>query len=294
VLPVDPREIEPGTSCLGAASVVEEHVRPSAALAATTPPFSAQGETAMIRTLTKLTLLALLAAFLLVGAASGPAADDFKLEDGYVSLFNGKDLTGWRYYKEDLTGKTETADKRFFVKDGIIVADEGKGIKDLFTVKEFDKDFNLKIEFRAGEKSDSGVYLRSGGAQLQVRDFIRRGEQKQMKKFKNDDWNELDITVKGGVIATTVNGKTVTAKDVLEVTVKNGKPVAKLNGTAVDVTKLEISVNNVATCFCNGEPFSPPTMKVPAKGPIGLQAEPGAKVGTMKFEYRRLRIKEIL
>ncbi|MBY0522555.1 MAG: DUF1080 domain-containing protein [Gemmataceae bacterium] len=114
-----------------------------------------------------------------------------------------------------------------------------------------------------------------------------------MKKFKDDDWNELDITVKGGVIATSVNGKAVTPTDVLEVTVKDGKPVAKLNGTAVDITKLEISINNVATCFCNGEPFSPPTMNIPAKGPIGLQAEPGAKVGTMKFEYRRLRIKEM-
>lgn len=245
----------------------------------------------MFRSLAKGAALALLAAFVLSATLPGQAADDFKLEEGYVSLFNGKDLTGWRYGKEELTGKTETSDKRFLVKDGAIVADEGKGIKDLFTVKEFDKDFNLKIEFKAGEKSDSGVYIR--GPQLQVRDFIRRGEQKQMKKFKDDGWNELDITVKGGVIATTVNGKAVTPKDVLEVTVKDGKPVAKLNGSAVDVSKLEISVNNVATCLCNGEPFAPLTMNIPAKGPIGLQAEPGAKVGTMQFEYRRLRIKEV-
>jgi 3-keto-disaccharide hydrolase len=225
------------------------------------------------------------------GLVAAEQGDDFKPESGYTSLFNGKDLTGWRYGKEVLDGKSETADKRFFVKNGIIVADEGKGIKDLYTVKQFDKDFNLKLEFRAGEKSDSGVYIR--GPQLQVRDFIRRGEQKQLKKFKNDDWNELDITVRGGVIVTSVNGKAVTPKDVLEVTVKDGKPVAKLNGTAVDITKLEISVNNVATSLCNGEALSPPTMNVPAKGPIGLQAEPGAKVGTMKFEFRRIRLKEL-
>jgi hypothetical protein len=225
------------------------------------------------------------------GVAFAEQGDDFKPEPGYTSLFNGKDLTGWRYGKTALDGKTETADKRFFVKDGIIVAYEGKGIKDLYTVKEFDKDFNLKLEFRAGEKSDSGVYVR--GPQLQVRDFIRRGEQKQLKKFKNDDWNELDITVRGGVIVTSLNGKAVTPKDMLEVTVKDGKPVAKLNGAAIDITKLEISVNNVATSLCNGEPLSPPTMNIPAKGPIGLQAEPGAKVGTMKFEFRRIRIKEL-
>ena len=63
-------------------------------------------------------------------------------EEGYVSLFNGKDLAGWRYYKEmDLTGKTETFDKRFRVADGIIIAEEGKGIKDLYTVKDFNKEF---------------------------------------------------------------------------------------------------------------------------------------------------------
>lgn len=222
--------------------------------------------------------------------AAEQQTDTFKPEDGYVLLFNGKDLSGWRYGKDVLEGKSETADKRFFVKDGVIVADEGKGIKDLYTVKEFDKEFNLKLEFRAGEKSDSGVYIR--GPQLQVRDFIRRGEQKQMKNFKNDGWNELDITVKNGIVVTKVNGKDVTPKDTLEVTVKDGKPAAKLNGTAVDVNKIEVSVNSVATCLCNGEPFSPPTMTLPAKGPIGLQAEPGANPGTMKFEYRRIRIKE--
>src|SRR5262245_45797821 len=66
-----------------------------------------------------------------VGLGSAEQSDDFKLEPGYTALFNGKDLTGWRYGKETLEGKNETSDKRFFVKDSIIVADEGKGIKDL-------------------------------------------------------------------------------------------------------------------------------------------------------------------
>ncbi|MBL8799529.1 MAG: DUF1080 domain-containing protein [Planctomycetia bacterium] len=236
------------------------------------------------------TTLSVLALALGGFVAAEQQTDTFKPEDGYVLLFNGKDLSGWRYGKDTLEGKSETADKRFFVKDGVIVADEGKGIKDLYTVKEFDKEFNLKLEFRAGEKSDSGVYIR--GPQLQVRDFIRRGEQKQMKNFKNDGWNELDITVKNGIVVTKVNGKDVTPKDTLELTVKDGKPMAKLNGTAVDVNKIEVSVNSVATCLCNGEAFAPPTMTLPAKGPIGLQAEPGANPGTMKFEYRRIRIKE--
>src|SRR5207248_629988 len=83
----------------------------------------------------------------------------------------------------------------------------------LYTVRTFNKDFHLKLQFRASLKSDSGVYLR--GPQLQVRDFIRRGEQKQLKKFKNDDWNELDITVRGGRLLTVVNGRALANRDVL-------------------------------------------------------------------------------
>src|SRR2546425_11999840 len=101
------------------------------------------------------------------------AADDFQPEEGYTLLFNGKDLTGWRYAgsKEMLEGKTETSDKRFQVVEGVIVANEkdanGKGgIKDLYTLRDFNNNFHLKLEFRASLKSDSGVYLR--GPQLQV------------------------------------------------------------------------------------------------------------------------------
>jgi hypothetical protein len=182
-------------------------------------------------------VMGLAAAALLVGTTP---ADDFKPEADYVSLFNGKDLSGWQYKikkgeSEALEGKTETSDKRFTVKDGAIVAEVGKGIRDLYTVQEFGKNFHLKLEFRAGPKADSGVYIR--GPQLQVRDFVRRGEQKHLTKFKNDDWNELDITVTG----------------------------------------------TQAVCLVNGEKLQ--TMKVPAKGGIGLQAETG------KFEFRRIRIK---
>ena len=208
-------------------------------------------------------------------------------QDGFTPLFNGKDLSGWRYGKDALDGKTETADQRFKVLDGVIVAMEkdaaGKGgIKDLNTVQEFDKDFQLKLEFRASAKSDSGVYIR--GPQLQVRDFIRLNQQKQLTKFKDDDWNELDITVRGNV--TIVNGKALKPTDRFEMTYQDGKPQAKLNGEPLDASKLDVSVGTVAECLCNGEPLSPKDMKVPAKGPIGLQAETG------KFEFRNVRVRE--
>lgn len=230
--------------------------------------------------------VATLVGCVLVSCVPSRAGDDFKVEEGYASLFNGKDLAGWKYGKEtDLTGKTETADKRFRVVDGVIVAEEGKGIKDLYTVKPFNNEFNVKIQFRAALKADSGVYVR--GPQLQVRDFIRRGEMKQLKKFKNDDWNELDITVKNGVVTTNVNGKAVTDKDTLMLKVTAGQPTAELNGKSIEVSKIEVSIGAVAKCLCNGEFME--NMKIPLKSGqgIGLQAETG------KFEFRRIRIKEM-
>lgn len=228
--------------------------------------------------------LALCGLLATLSADGSRAADDFKVEDGYTSLFNGKDLTGWRMGKEELTGKTETANKRFMVVDGAIVID-GKGGGDLFTVKDYDKNFNLKCEFRAAPKADSGLYLRSVPAQLQVRDYPQAGPYKKVK-FKDGDWNELDITVKGPVNTTTVNGKATTDKDVFELTVKEGKPTAKLNGEAVDISAISVSVGAEALCHCNGEVIEK-AFKCAAKGPIGLQSESG------KFEWRRIRIKEL-
>jgi hypothetical protein len=223
--------------------------------------------------------------------AAGQAADDFKVEDGYTSLINGKDLTGWRYpgaKGETLDGKTETPDKRIQVVDGVIVVnekdDKGKGgIKDLYTVKEYNGNFHLKLEFRAAPRADSGVYIR--GPQLQVRDYPTVGPYKP-KSFKNGDWNELDITVKNNVVTTTVNGKLLTEKDVLELTVKDGKTEAKLNGKPLTVTNFQVNTGAVALCKCNGEVIEE-AFKAGVKGGIGLQAETG------KFEFRRIRIKEL-
>src|SRR5262245_29381059 len=98
----------------------------------------------------------LAAAVAVLAAGRGPAADEVKVEEGYTSLFNGQDLTGWkigRGGKEALDSKKEAAKGRFQVKDGIIKVNEGRGILDLYTVKEFNKDFHLKLEFRAAPRA---------------------------------------------------------------------------------------------------------------------------------------------
>lgn len=228
---------------------------------------------------------------LLLAVTAGMARDD--KEDGFLPLFNGKDLTGWQVKgsKEDLAEKTEAANERIGVADSSIVMrakdKKGKGgILELQTKKTFSKGFHLKLEFKASLKSDSGVYIR--GPQLQVRDFIRRGEQPGLKKvFKDDGWNTLDIVVKNGVVATIVNGKALTDKDEFEMTFKGGEVTsAKLNGKDVPVKAVQVRKGAVAHCSCNGVPFET-MVNIPDDGRIGLQAETG------QFEFRNVRVKEM-
>jgi hypothetical protein len=222
----------------------------------------------------------LLAGIVLACPGSIGLADDFKTEDGYISLFNGKDLTGWRLGGTKLDGKTETKNKKWHVDNETIIIVGGGG-GDIYTVKEFNQDFHLKLEFRAAKGADSGLFIR--GPQLQVRDYPRAGPYNKVK-FNDFDWNELDVTVRGGVVTTTVNGKALTAKDVLELSVKEGQPQAMLNGKSVDVNKITVEKGAVALCKCNGQVIEK-AFKVNNKGGIGLQSETG------KFEFRRIRIK---
>jgi hypothetical protein len=162
------------------------------------------------------------------------------VEEGYTSLFNGKDLTGWEYGPvpvakkpiiEKLDGKVATRDMVFEVNNGVIVA-SGKRIMALYTAREFDRDFVFKLEFRhTGEKpkDNSGIYIR--GPQLQL-DAVTEGGLtgvfRKLTRFKAGDWNEIEITVKG----------------------------------------------TEAVCKCNGELIGK-ALQVPEKGTIGLQSEYG-------------------
>ena len=173
-------------------------------------------------------------------ALTGSRAADFKPEPGYVSLFNGKDLSGWGYKTNQFDGKTASNDGRYSVKEGMLVVNprEPRLMQVLWTTREFPKDFILKLEFRAAVNADSGIFIRK--PQLQCRDYLVAGPYKELKKYKAQDWNEIEVTVKGGV----------------------------------------------AHCTCNGEVLED-ALKVPATGPIGLEADRG------QMEYRKIRLKEI-
>ena len=188
--------------------------------------------------------------------------DEFSLEPGFVSLFNGRDLTGWGFrptpprkqpaaprpdapvfveIKEAVSfdKKTASSDGRYVAVNGRLVVttpSEGRRIQQLWTTQEFDGDFILKLEFRATPNADSGVFIRK--PQLQCRDYLLAGPYKELKKYREGDWNELVVTVTAGVAHATCNG--------------------------------ELLTDNMA---------------VPETGPIGLEGDRG------QVEYRRIRLK---
>ena len=131
-------------------------------------------------------------------------------QDGFTPLFNGKDLTGWKYKTGDaFDGKTEASDGRYTAKDGMIVVNPGKGTAQLWTVKEFPKNFELRLEFRAAVNADSGLFIRK--PQLQVRDYLVAGPYKKLEKYKPQDWNEIVVVVKDNVAHCTCNGEVLEA-----------------------------------------------------------------------------------
>jgi hypothetical protein len=130
---------------------------------------------------------------------------------GFVSLFNGKDFSGWHYKGDaDLDGKVSAIDDRYTAADGVLTvhpqdAAKGPRIRQLYTLKEFSDDFILRLEFRASVGADSGIFLRV--PQLQCRDYLVAGPYKELKSYRPQSWNTIEVTVKGGVAHCTCNGE---------------------------------------------------------------------------------------
>lgn len=135
--------------------------------------------------------------------------DDFAVEPGFESLFNGRDLSGWGYAdKPAFDGKTVSDDGRFAARNGrlvVTVAREERAYRKLLTTRKFAKDFVLKMEFRASPNADSGVFVRE--PQLQVRDYHLAGPWLTLKGYRPLEWNEIVVTVRGGLAHATCNGE---------------------------------------------------------------------------------------
>ena len=131
-------------------------------------------------------------------------------EAGFTALFNGRDLTGW-HHKDGppLDGKTDADDGRWTVSpEGTMAANGAKGRVLLWTEKDFPKNFVLRLEFRAATRTDSGIFFQN--VQLQCGDYATYAY-KQLKDFKPQDWNAIEVTVQDGTARCTCNGELLEA-----------------------------------------------------------------------------------
>lgn len=128
-----------------------------------------------------------LCAILLLLAAVGGAQSMNQAPKGFVSLFNGKDLSDWKIPEGD--------NGHWKVVDGAIDYDarsEAKGSKDLWTAKEF-KDFVLRIDWRI----KSVPYLYPDTYIIMPDGSYKSDEKGQPMKFSMPD-SDSGILLRGG------------------------------------------------------------------------------------------------
>jgi len=134
--------------------------------------------------------------------------DNFQPEPGFVALFNGHDLTGWGYRTNNFDGLTASSEGRYVARFGRFIVTtpaEGSRIQQIWTTREFPSDFILRLEFRAGVNADSGIFIRE--PQLQCRDYLIAGPYKELKRYKPQDWNQIEIVATNNVAFCTCNGE---------------------------------------------------------------------------------------
>ncbi|MDR3217449.1 MAG: DUF1080 domain-containing protein [Dysgonamonadaceae bacterium] len=175
--------------------------------------------------------------------------DEMPKEKGFVSIFNGKDLTGWKGLVENPIARSKMtpaqlakaqadADERmrkdWLVENGLL-AFSGKGFDNLCTEKQYG-DFEMYIDWLldpAGPEADAGIYLR-GTPQVQIWDTARTnvGAQvgsgglynnqvnpsKPLKVADNKlgEWNTLYIKMIGDRVTVKLNGELVVDNIILE------------------------------------------------------------------------------
>jgi HEAT repeat protein len=175
-----------------------------------------------------------------------PQAKQKPVPEGFVALFNGKDLTGWKglldppydnpikrakLSDEQLTKRQAQADEKmrrhWHVVNGVLYFDGG-GFS-LATVREYG-DFEMLVDWKLmGDNGDSGIYLR-GSPQVQIWDPVRWkiGSGGLYNNKKNPSkptiiadnpigqWNTFRIRMTGDKVTVHLNDKLVVDNVTLE------------------------------------------------------------------------------
>jgi hypothetical protein len=187
---------------------------------------------------------------LALGLSAWCHAADNTPPEGFVALFNGKDLTGWKglvgnpvtrakMTPEQLAEAQKKADQRmrdhWRVEDGTFVFD-GKG-DSLCTAKDYG-DFEMYVDWKILPKGDSGIYLR-GSPQVQIWDpnqwkigsgGLYNNQKNPSKASKIADkpigeWNTFRIKMIGDKVTVWLNGELVFDNVVMENYWERNKPI---------------------------------------------------------------------
>jgi hypothetical protein len=172
----------------------------------------------------------------LAGQAKKPATTTGSADAGWVQLFDGKDLKGWRGYK-----KPDTSETRWKVENGMLTiasngAGDTKGQRDLITDATYEQ-FDLRWEWKISQGGNSGVKYfvledenSAIGHEYQVIDDERHadakiGPHRQTAALYDvfpahdrplkpaGEWNTSEVIVKGKHVTHILNGKTVLEYD---------------------------------------------------------------------------------
>jgi hypothetical protein len=197
-----------------------------------------------------------------VFAADEPAKQELNVPPkGFVALFNGKDLSGWKglvlnprsrptLTEAEWPVRQKRADdrmnKHWHVVDGVLMFDGAQFnmADNICTVKDY-KNFELLVDWKIEKGGDTGVYLR-GSPQVQIWDpdnpkEHKNGAEKGSGALWNNskherfplvradnpigEWNTFHIRMVGDRVSVWLNGKLVTDNVVMENYWDRSKPM---------------------------------------------------------------------
>jgi hypothetical protein len=161
-------------------------------------------------------VMALLSGLMFVGSCSQKS---FPAKEG-VSLFNGKDLAGWRVHGTE----------KWYVEGGELVCESGpdKEYGYLATEKTY-KDFEVDLDFKQEADGNSGLFFRSSldgtkitGWQVEIapkgkdtggiyesygRAWLVQIPDEKENILKPGEWNHMKVRVVGDQVTTWLNGE---------------------------------------------------------------------------------------
>src|ERR1700733_4185587 len=223
------------------------------------------------------------------------AAASVSAQDGWINLFNGKDLDGW----EEHSGKA-----KYTVEDGVLTGESvsGTGNSFLCTTQTFEN-FELEVEYKCDALLNSGVQIRSevfpdartlniGGKEIKLAADRIHGYQCEidMDAARGRMWSAgiYDEARRGWLFP--VDGEKGRQGMAFS---EQGRAVSK----NAEWNKLRIVANGpVIQTWLNGVPRAEICDNLTPRGVIGLQVHGVGnatnKVG-LKVSFRNLRLREL-